>query len=66
MRPISEIQRDKILNLYNDIIAPRLIKKISKEIDSNYEQIINNLKQPFKINEKKLMNGILLKDKEII
>ena len=66
MRPISEIQRDKSLNLYNDIIAPRLIKKISKEIDSNYEQIINNLKQPFKINETKLMNGILLKDKEII
>ncbi len=66
MRPISEIQKDKSLNLYNDIIAPRLIKKISKEIDSNYEKIINNLKQPFKINETKLMNGILLKDKEII
>ena len=66
MRPITEIQSDKELNLYNDKIAPRLIKKISKEIDSNYDQIINNLKQPFKVDETKLMNGIMLKDEKIL
>ena len=66
MRPISEVQNDKTLNLYNNKIAPRLIKKISNEINSNYNDIINNLKVPLKVDETKLMNGIMLKDETIL
>ena len=65
MRPIKEIQKDKTLNLYNEKIAPKVIKSISKEIDSNYPDIINNLKEPFEINETELMNGIMLKNDEL-
>ncbi len=66
MRPITEIAKDKTLNLYNDKIGPKLIKRISNEIDLNYNSIINNLKQPFKIDETDLMNRIMLKDEKII
>jgi hypothetical protein len=66
MRPITEVQNDKTLNLYNNKIAPRLIKKISNEINSNYNDIINNLKVPLKVDETKLMNGIMLKDETIL
>ena len=65
MRPITEIQKDKTLNLYNEKIAPKTIKSIIKEIDSNYPNIINNLKEPFKIDETQLMNGIMLKNDEL-
>ena len=42
MRPITEVQNDKTLNLYNNKIAPRLIKRISNEINSNYNDITKN------------------------
>ena len=61
MRPISEVQKDKTLSLYNEKIVPKLINKISEEVDKNYSNILKNIKQPFKIDESKLMNNILLK-----
>ena len=57
-RPISEVQKEKSLNLYNEKIVPKLIN--SQEIDKNYPNIIKNIKQPFKIDENKLMNEFKL------
>ena len=65
MRTIDEIKKEKTLNLYNDKISPLLIKKIEENIDQNYEKIINNLKIPLKIDEAKMINGLMLKDRSL-
>ena len=65
MRTIDEIKKEKTLNLYNDKISPILIKKIEDNIDQNYENIINNLKIPLKIDEAKMINGLMLKDRSL-
>ena len=65
MRTLEEIKKEKFLNLYNNKIAPSLIDKIENSIDKNYEKIINNLKIPLKIDEAKMINGLMLKDKSL-
>jgi len=65
MRTIDEIKKEKTLNLYNDKIAPLLIQKIENSIDENYENIVNNLKIPLKIDEAKMINGLMLKDRSL-
>jgi hypothetical protein len=65
MRTIDEIKKEKTLNLYNDKIAPLLIEKIEENIGKNYEKIINNLKIPHKIDEAKMINGLMLKDRNL-
>ena len=65
MMTIDEIKKEKTLNLYNDKIAPLLIEKIEENIGQNYEKIINNLKIPHKIDEAKMINGLMLKDRNL-
>ena len=65
MRTIDEIKKEKTLNLYNDKIAPLLIEKIEENIGQNYEKIVNNLKIPHKIDEAKMINGLMLKDRSL-
>ena len=65
MRTIDEIKKEKTLNLYNDKIAPLLIQKIEDNIGLNYDKIINNLKIPHKIDEAKMINGLMLKDRSL-
>ncbi len=65
MRTLDEIKKEKTLNLYNDKIAPLLIDEIEKNIDNNYENIINNLKVPLRIDEAKMINGLMLKDRSL-
>ena len=65
MRTIDEIKKEKTLNLYNEKISPLLIKKIEDNIVKNYENIINNLKIPLKIDEAKMINGLMLKDRSL-
>ena len=65
MRTLDEIKKEKILNLYNDKIAPSLIDKIENNIEKNYENIINNLKIPLRIDEAKMINGLMLKDRSL-
>ena len=66
MRTISEVKKDITLNLYNEKIAPKLLKVIGKEIDKEYNNIIDNIKIPLKVDETQLMNGIMLKDDRIL
>ena len=65
MRTIDEIKKEKTLNLYNDKIAPLLIDEIQNNIDKNYDNIINNLKIPLKIDEARMINGLMLKDRSL-
>jgi hypothetical protein len=65
MRTLDEIKKEKTLNLYNDKIAPLLINEIEKNMDKNYENIINNLKVPLRIDEAKMINGLMLKDRSL-
>ena len=65
MRTLDEIKKEKTLNLYNDKIAPLLIDEIEKNMDKNYENIINNLKVPLRIDEAKMINGLMLKDRSL-
>ena len=65
MRTLDEIKKEKTLNLYNDKIAPLLVNKIEENIDKNYDNIINNLKIPLKIDEAKMINGLMLKDRSL-
>ena len=66
MRSVIEIKKDVSLNLYNEKVAPKLLKCIGKEIDKEYINIIDNLNQPLRVNETELMNGIMLKDDRIL
>ena len=62
MKTIDEINEENELILYNKLIAPRLIKLIEKNIDENYSEIIKNLKTPYKMDEEKLVKGILFNE----
>ena len=65
MRTLDEIKKEKTLNLYNDKVAPLLIDKIENNLEENYEKIIDNLKIPLKIDEAKMINGLMLKDRSL-
>ena len=65
MRTVEEIQKEKNLNLYNNKIAPVLIEKIEENINNNYKKIIDNLQLSLKIDEAKMINGLMLKDRSL-
>ena len=65
MRTIDEIKKEKNLNLYNDIISKKFLEQIEKNIEDNYNNIIENLKIPLEIDEDKMINGLMLKDKTL-
>ena len=63
MRTIDEIKKEKNLNLYTDKISKKFLEEIEKNIKDNYNNIIENLKIPLEIDEEKMINGLMLKDK---
>ena len=65
MRTVDEIKKEKNLNFYNERISKKFLEKIEKNLDKNYENIINNLKNPFEIDEAKMINGLMLRDKSL-
>ena len=65
MRTVDEIKKEKNLNFYNDKISKKFLEKIEKNLDKNYEKIIDNLKNPFEIDEAKMINGLMLRDKSL-
>ena len=65
MRTIDEIKKEKNLNLYNEKIYKKFLEKIESNLDKNYEKIIDNIKNPFLIDEAKMINGLMLKDKNL-
>ena len=65
MRYIDEIKKEKNLNLYNEKISKKFLEEIEKNIEDNYNNIIENLKIPLEIDEEKMMNGLMLKDKSL-
>ena len=65
MRTVDEIVKEKNLNLYGEKISKKFLEKIENNLDKNYENIIDNLKKPFEIDEAKMINGLMLKDKSL-
>ena len=65
MRTVDEIVKEKNLNLYGEKISQKFLEKIENNLDKNYENIIDNLKKPFEIDEAKMINGLMLKDKSL-
>ena len=65
MRTVDEIIKEKSLNLYNEKISKKFLEKIENNLEKNYENIIDNLKNPFEIDEAKMINGLMLKDKSL-
>ena len=65
MRTVDEIVKEKNLNLYNEKISKKFLEKIENNLEKNYENIIDNLKNPFEIDEAKMINGLMLKDKSL-
>ena len=58
MRTVDEIIKEKSLNLYNEKISKKFLEKIENNLEKNYENIIDNLKTPFEIDEAKMINGL--------
>ena len=65
MRTMKDKKRERNLNVYNDKIAPQFINFIQKQIDTNYDSIIDQLSIPYKVNGENLMNKIMLRDESI-
>jgi len=65
MRTVDEIKKEKNLNFYNEKVSKKFLEKIEKNLDKNYEKIIDNLKNPFEIDEARMINGLMLRDKSL-
>ena len=65
MRTIDEKRKEKNLHLYNDKISKKFLEEIEKNIEKNYDNIIENLKIPLEIDEENMINGLMLKDKSL-
>ena len=65
MRTMDEIKKEKNLNFYNEKVSKKFLEKIEKNLDKNYEIIIDNLKNPFEIDEAWMINGLMLRDKSL-
>ena len=65
MRTVNEIKKEKTLNLYNSKIVPLLVDRIENNLWKNYDKIVDNLKTPLKIDEPRMINGLMLKDKAL-
>ena len=65
MRTMDEIKKEKNLNFYNEKISKKFLEKIENNLDKNYEKIIDNLKNPFEIDEARMINGLMLRDKSL-
>ena len=57
-KTIQEIKLEKELNYYEKNIFPKLLEIIKDNINHNYLNIINNLKEPLKKNDSKIMNDL--------
>ena len=64
-KSIGEIKEGRKLNKYSQKKFPIFLKMIENDIKKNYNEIVNNLKEPLIINEEKYLNeiGNLLNDK---
>ena len=58
MRTINEIKNEEELNFYDNNVFPKLLKIIEKNINKNYLNIINNLKEPLKKNDEEVMEDL--------
>ena len=65
MRTMDEMKKEKNLNFYNEKVSKKFLEKIEKNLDKNYEIIIDNLKNPFEIDEAWMINGLMLRDKSL-
>jgi hypothetical protein len=67
-KSIGEIKEGKKLNKYSEKKFPIFMKMIENDINKNYDNIINNLKEPLVIDEEKYLNQIsnLFNDKNNI
>ena len=65
MRTVDEIIKEKNLKFYNDKISNKFLSEVEKNLEKNYESIIDNIKNPFIIDEEKMINGLMLKDKSL-
>ena len=65
MRTVDEILKEKNLKFYNEKISTKFLEKIEQNLEKNYGGIIANLKNPFIIDEEKMINGLMLKDKSL-
>ena len=65
MRTIDEIKKEKNLNLYNERISKKFLAQKKKNMEENYDNIIDNLKTPLEINEEDMIKGFMLKDKNL-
>ena len=65
MRTVDEIKKVKNLNIYNEQISKKFLEQIKKNMEDNYDNIIENLQIPLEIDEEQMINGLMLKDKNL-
>jgi hypothetical protein len=65
-KTIKDKKKEQTLNLYFQVIAPKLIKLIHKVIIDKYPLIYENISTPMKNNSEKLMMSLALQDAELL
>ena len=65
-KTIKDKKKEQTLNLYFQVIAPKLIKLIRREIIDKYPLIYENISTPMKNNSEKLMMSLALQDAELL
>jgi len=65
-KTIKDKKKEQTLNLYFQVIAPKLIRLIRKEIIDKYPLIYENISTPMKNNSEKLMMSLALQDAELL
>ena len=58
MRTVYEIKKEEELNFYDNNVFPKLLNIIEKNVNKNYLNIINNLKEPLKKNDNEVMEDL--------
>jgi hypothetical protein len=66
MKTIVDQKKEKSLNLYNEKIAPKLIKKIEEEIEENYQSILTNLTVPLGHNNTEIIQSLITRDQAVM
>ena len=65
-KTIKDKKKEQTLHLYYNVIAPKLIRIIRKEIIEKYPLIYENISTPMKNNSEKLMMSLALQDAELL
>ena len=65
-KTVKDKKKEKTLSLYFNVIAPKLIRLIHKEIIDKYKLIYENISTPMKNNSEKLMMSLALQDAELL